>query len=369
MSIVEPGSVLILGAGSSADFGLPLGGQIIDTIKDVTTERELRTGQYSGEYSKLPSQWSHTLCLRPKEGLLNPIGAILNYQYLVGRQNFTQDELYAKRLEALEFGNALNHQTSDTIDDFISLNPKFALIAKQCIAAVFAGKIFSCDEHGTRVFPNAFVGRLCADKKTRNWIHLLINIARHHYRGTPPKEKIKIITFNYDGILEHVLAKQFSNVEEEFGAYTDYFEIIHPHGCCGEIQDTYNDLWKSMTEWANNIWVVNEPLAHLPKVVTDARERAKELIAGSKHIYAAGFAFSRPNCKLLGLDKKDRVKITYHNFNNDIGMDLAVEAIAERWVLKAGEYPKWIRKGAGSEGRLLPIANWIRAGYLGEMPG
>lgn len=110
---------------------------------------------------------------------------------------------------------------------------------------------------------------------------------------------IKIITFNYDGVLERVLDKQFSNVEEKFWQYTDYFEIVHPHGCCGNVLDQYDNIWKDLTDWASNIWVVNEPASKLPKNVVAARARAQQLIAEAHHIYAAGFSFSRPNCKLL----------------------------------------------------------------------
>ena len=367
MSIVELGSVLILGAGSSNDFGLPLGGQLIDKIKDVTTQTAHLKDDWGESYVS-PSQWSDSL-LRPQQGLKNAIGAIINYQFLAGKEQYNRNDLRALRKEAFEFGQALDGQTSDTIDDFISLNPKLSPIAKQCIAAVFAEKMFEPDQHGARVYPRNFGARLCADGKTRNWIHLLINIARHHHRAAVPKEKIKIISFNYEGILERVLATQFANVEEKFGAYTDYFEIVHPHGYCGDILDAYDDIWKTLIAWAGNIWVVNEPAVKLPKSVVNARERAQELIANATHIYAAGFSFSRPNCKLLGLYDRDRVKITYHNFSNDIGIDLAVESIAERWGLKAAGRIAYIRKGAGSEGRPLTIADWIRAGHLGEMPG
>lgn len=368
MSIVDEGSVLILGAGSSVDFGLPLGGQLIDDIKSVVLKRTQSTDSW-GDTVNLPSRWDASLIQRPQEGLKNPIGAILSYQYLRDRHNYTRAELYEKRTEAFLFGQELDGQTSDTIDDFISLNPRHADTAKKCIAAVFGERLFTCAEQGGRVFPLDFRSRLCPDKKTRNWIHLLINIVRHNFRAGPPTEKVKIITFNYDGILERVLAKQFSNVEEQFGSYSDYFEIIHPHGYCGDILDEYDNVWKALTEWAANISVVNEPPSKVPQIVTEARARARQLIEGADHIYAAGFAFARPNCKLLGLDKKDRVKITYHNFNNDIAMDLAVDAIVARWGIRASDKAKWICKGAGSEGRPLPIAEWIRAGFLGEMPG
>ncbi|MDP3738176.1 MAG: hypothetical protein Q8R02_12345 [Hyphomonadaceae bacterium] len=341
---------------------------MIDIIRKATTETAQQKDSWGETYNG-PSNWGTGL-LRPQEGLKNPIGAIVNYQYLAGRDQYDRNELRAKRTEAFEFGKTLANQTSDTIDDFISLNPAFSIIAKRCIAAVFAGKMFESDEHGQRVCPKDFGKRMCADGKTRNWIHLLINIARHHYRAAPPKNRVRIITFNYDGILERVLAKQFSNVEEKFGDYSDYFEIVHPHGCCGDVLDEYDNIWKALTAWADNIWVVNEPSVSLPANVVEARDRAKQLVAQAKHIYAAGFSFSRPNCKLLGLyDRTSPVKVTYHNFDNDIGIDLAVESIVDRWALRPSERARYVRKGAGSEGRPLPIAEWIRAGFLGEMPG
>lgn len=340
---------------------------MIDTVRSVTTKTEKLHDRWGGMIDA-PSRWDNAL-LRSNEGLKNATGAILTYQYLADKNSYLPDELRANRMEAFDFGKELNSQTSDTIDDFISLNPRYSIIAKQCIAAVFAEKIFESDQRSGRVYPKDFGARLCPDGKTRNWIHLLINIARHRYRAARPENRIKIITFNYDGILERVLAKQFSNVEEKFGPYTDYFEIVHPHGYCGDILDTYDDIWKALTAWAENIWVVNEPPTKLPKGVVDARARARQLIDEAKHIYSAGFSFSRPNCKLLGLyDKAGLANITYHNFNNDIGIDLAVESVVEQCALRTSEKSKFVRKGAGSEGRSLPIAEWIRAGYLGENP-
>lgn len=368
MSITDRGSVLILGAGASFDFGLPLGGQLIDIIKKATLKRQTHKNQW-GDLIEVPSIWSPA-SLQPSVGLKDAISTLLAYQFFAARDRYTQDDLMTNRLEAFELGKALDSQTSDTIDDFISLNPKHSALAKLCIAGAFVEKLFRSEEHGSRAYPGNFGARLCQDGKTRNWIHLLINIARHHYRSAPPAHKIKIITFNYDGVLEHVLAKQFGNVEEKFGDYADYFEIIHPHGYCGHIPDETTDIWKMATAWARNICVVNEPADRVPENVAEARNRAKELIATADHIYAAGFSFSRPNCKLLGFYDLHKIPtISYHNFNNDIGIDLAVEGIFDRFVMRDVERSRQIKKGAGSEGRPLPIAEWIRAGYLGEMPG
>lgn len=369
MAITDDGSLLILGAGSSNDFGLPLGNQLIDLIVEGTTA----IGQFRNAYGSMqsgPSVWTESL-LQDEHGFKNPIGAMCIQDFFAGRRQYTDSELRQVRLAAYEFGQVLENQTSDTIDDFVSLNPEHAQTAKNCIAAIFAAAIFEYDKKAHQIVARRFDQRQSPDNKNRNWIHLLINIARHHIRHRKSSRKIPVITFNYDGILERVLEKQFDNVGEEFGDYRDYFEILHPHGCCGEIPDQTRAPWLVALEWAKSIWVVNEDPALLPEAVQKDRERARQLVAEAKHIYAAGFSFSNPNCELLGLhDIKGRCKTTYHNYNNDIGVDIAVDYMMAR---RAGMTTKiassLVTKGAGSDERPLSIANWIKAGYLGTMPG
>lgn len=369
MSIVDEGSVLILGAGSSNDFGLPLGGELIELIRDATTRTSPVSDGWDGT-TRAPAFWGAGLH-RGKEGFKEPIGATLVSAFLTGRTQTTTSDLHGMRSKAYEFGKALDAQTSDTIDDFISLNPSHALMAKRCIAATFAQQVFEFDQDRHDILARSFDQRLSPHNQVRNWIHLLINIVRHRFRDEPPALRIPIISFNYDGILERVLAKQFSNVEEEFADFRDYFEIIHPHGYCGDIPDHTNDPWGLAVEWAKNIWVVNEPAALVPTIVSDDRQRAKELITKAKHVYAAGFSFSYPNCELLGLYAKGGpFEISYHNYGNDIGLDLAVERIWSGWgSMSEARRSRIVKKGAGSENRDLTIADWIRAGYLGETPG
>ena len=67
-------------------------------------------------------------------------------------------------------------------------------------------------------------------------MHLLINIAREGVRTEAInfENKIKIVTFNYDMVLEYILEKQFSNVSNDLipegNDWADYIEIAHVHG-------------------------------------------------------------------------------------------------------------------------------------------
>lgn len=56
---------------------------MIDIIKDVTLKHERVQDQWN-ETVNVPSRWFEGLTAHVSEGLKNPIGALLNYQYLNG---------------------------------------------------------------------------------------------------------------------------------------------------------------------------------------------------------------------------------------------------------------------------------------------
>ncbi len=367
MSIVDKGSVLLIGAGASADFGLPLGETLINDIMKATNKTQSPINGPPTQ-SPSPNYWGSDLADGHK-GMQNPIGATVIQALAPAGPLNSSERLTAARSKAYAMGQELLAQTSETIDDFISLNPQFSEIAKLCIAGSFAGKLFKSAGTGPAGQIKPLEARM-SESGARNWIHLLINIVRHGRRGRSDERRIPIISFNYDGILEYVLEKQFSNIGVQMGRFDEHFEILHPHGFCGNLPGITPSIWKTATEWAKNIWVVNEDPAALPESVRCDRNRSRRLIENAERIYAAGFSFSHPNCELLGLNKRDQpFEIRYHNYNNDIGIDVAVGRIAKRWGLSESQLSNFVIKGAGSEGRGLSIANWIKGGHLGAMPG
>ena len=100
----------------------------------------------------------------------------------------------------------LDGQTSETIDDFIVENPTYNEILKACIAVEIAKSTYTYNSESREIVPKKLAGRFLADKAGRphrNWIHLLINLVRQAIRTDQLKDgqKIRIISFNYDGIL------------------------------------------------------------------------------------------------------------------------------------------------------------------------
>lgn len=353
MSLTSATSVFILGAGSSAPFGLPLGGQLLHDIRAQLGSEfaSLRTDRERG-YSQ---GGLHGFWRRP---VIETLQRMSQYN--------------PSRLESLHA--LLSDQTSETIDDFIVENPTYANLTKLAMATVL---VRCCHTRPTRdqqtwkVLP--FAARTFdagAGGSRRNWIHLFINLVRQGIRlgEVSRQNKVQVVSFNYDCILEWVLNAQFSNSESGYSDWSDYIEITHVHGQFPPLASTSEALGDPadlISKWAEGIHVVHE--GTVPAKILAARARARELVHGAREIYAAGFAFGGGNCALLGLKENPgwsgRRTISYCNWNGDIGLQKAVEKIAH-WV-----QPKTIiDEGKGTSLDPMEIEAWVRAGYLGEMP-
>lgn len=359
MAITDENTVLILGAGVSAPFGIPLGGQFIDLIATaIETEgmllekdRDLHAAVFDP-----PAFWKypvHGPVLRP---FIQQDGTILDPG---GLQN--------ERERLRQLGGLLKHQTAETIDDFIVENPSVADITKVAVAALILRQCYDCAtlpctpiQFGTRDFWAAIGAGQSVQR--RNWVHLLINLARHGIRreAVSPENKIRIVTFNYDTILEHILEGQFPNSERRRPHWGEFIEIVHVHGQFARLR-TISSPAEVAREWAGGIHVVNEE--NPPAAVAANRARARELIQSCKELYAAGFAFAGPNCKLLGLEERGQgngILVNYCNYDGNAGVRATVgklfphQVVSEAPVLPSG---------------VLSVENWIRAGYLGELPG
>jgi len=199
-------------------------------------------------------------------------------------------------------------------------------------------------------------------------VHLLINIVRQGLRSGKVSEqnKVNIITFNYDKILEYVLEKQFSNTESNYPNYKNFFRIVHVHGECGQLLETEFDPAKACAEWANGIHVIQE--SSVPEIVSSARQQASEIISESKEVYFCGFSFAGPNCKMLGLSQNNgnfnRVFFV-NNYSGNVGISKAVQKFERKTTVPSTV----VEEESGSLERPLGVSAWIKLGSLGELPG
>ena len=322
MALTDENSVLILGAGVSAPFGLPVGSALIDTIA-VNLSKQLkwvRSAKPRLGYSfSVSHKSSHKDDRLFKEfPYLQPLIRMIKDLYPDLKGVKSSKDLHEQILwqcgvmEQLRDG--LDNQTSDSIDDFIVMNEHYADHVKICIAVEFIKTLYidqnlvGLDKRYLSMPKNYLRPDGDIQKhKERNWIHRLINLIRLGVQEgwVTEDNKVKIITFNYDTILEYVLEQQFSNTEvlnNQGVRYQDYIDIIHVHGQCGKLEKTMSgNPSETCWQWAQGIHVIRESEGDLPQKVLDDQKRAQKWIFNAENIYAAGFAFAKANTDLIGL--------------------------------------------------------------------
>ena len=391
MAITDKRAVLMLGAGVSAPFNVPLGGQMIDAIRrQILRERpDLPSGQKKG-MSHVVGQAFHSHV----DFLQYPIHATMGLQKEnISGNSFIPGKFDASMRKVEDLFHRLDGQTSETIDDFIVQNESLADVAKIAVAAVLFLRTYCLDHHGRSLTPKPLDRRFCghlfeaseAQKRPeldqRNWIHHLINIIRNHRRLRPDDtHKVEIITFNYDTILEYVLDQQFANTDAEHGNWRDHIRILHVHGACGLIENFEHNLplprkppCDLVREWAAGIHVVNDSSPPSDAVQAD-RKTAAALIHDATRIHCVGFSFAESNVRLLELDRKRGGVLNYCNYDANVGVKMSAEKCGTKppssSELESDARKKLkVEENANSDRRPMEVADWFKIGYAGALPG
>lgn len=375
MAITDSGSVLILGAGASAPFGLPLGGSLIDLVRDLLlAELEHRAASRNRQNNTV------FITSKPKKNGKSQFitAAILQARNITGDQWELEINAPMKRLAGL-----LNNQTSQTIDDFIAINPGTAHLTKIGVAAVLFHHLYhqrnatwTLKPLATRYLKQSPNEKTSSDR--RNWVHHLINLVRHENFEKPAGEraKVRIISFNYDGVLEHILDSQCNNIGYEFGPWRDYIEIAHPHGFMGELDEELEKPEKVIEVWAKAINVVKE--SNPSEEVAAARATAKKWISAASDIYMVGFALSGPNAEMLGLGRQTTNAQNWHvaNYDGSPGLRRTIEGYVKESVDEQtiDHREKYRIYGithfpeVGTKDDPLHIDTWFEIGAAGQMP-
>ena len=143
MSIIDKNAVFIIGAGTSAVFGMPLGANLIENIA-TQIGKEIKKTKNHDMYGRLSSTSGidyHAVLsgARGEEHYETyPISSGELFYQIDGEPRIdlvTKMRSVEKNLFNLM--TLLNNQTSDTIDDFIVENEKVARLTKLAIASMF----------------------------------------------------------------------------------------------------------------------------------------------------------------------------------------------------------------------------------------
>jgi len=379
MAITDANSVLILGAGASVPFGLPLGGKLIDLIRELA-ENEIREHNRSFD--------SSDAIFFPQKAKTLDGTKKLTLESLGGSLSIYSAEFEEAALKPLhKLIELLTGQTSETIDDFIAINPEFSNITKLGIATVFFHHLYSEQSNYWKLKPLSLRE---TPNERRNWVHHLINLVRHYNFNKPEENRslVRIISFNYDGALETILSEQFDNTEHAFGDWQNYIQVVHPHGFMGVLEKAEKYPIAVIERWANSIDVVKEP--NPSQDVIDARQTANDWIHNATEVYMVGFALSGPNARMLRLGDPLNLNQRWFvaNYNGSPGLRRVVQSFerdgsAGKFELVEG------RRISNSSGRAkvlgrvvsadqsdqegthadpLHIDTWFSIGVPGEMP-
>lgn len=278
--------VIIVGAGASFPYSLPLASTLlydaIDRISSVTKKyKEITTGRRL--YSPVNAKISISNA--------DPVGgAVLNA---------ISDPLTP--LDVCEtFHEHLVHQN---LDDFVRDHPSLtgvvaALISASLFAAMYKRKEFYWELRDDL--------KLAGTSIRNDWMRQFVGVARPL---ASKDNKLTIISFNYDYLLERSMRKYWHGAETEYPQLDDSVCFIYPHGRFSQLPERVNDPMLFIDEQAKNLRVG----ASRDEV---ARANAKEAVKQATGIYAVGFSFSDNNVELLGFDKL-RSSVAYiQNFEN-----------------------------------------------------
>lgn len=311
----ERQTVIVLGAGASAPFGFPLGDSLRQSIIAGfgSLKREIEEETFSG--------------LRPlgirnvAEFLEDPPRALASYLASSSNDRAVLTEFpHSKILIPLfEFCGALEDQTADTIDQFITENPDFLEVGKILLSQQILVNMYR--REGSILRRKSFAERDI--EKHRNWYHLLANILRKGARDHQALKEnmIHVITFNYDLSLEFALEKLLSNTARHKGAnYQEVVPIFHVNGAPSPsaLPESVTDVGEFIIKAAKTFHIVDEEVG---SIVEEDRAKARSAIANAQRIYVMGFQFDPSNISAIGLDQvahKDRIFCL--NFNDHRGL-------------------------------------------------
>lgn len=391
--------VIIIGAGASVPFGLPTGLDLIDLV-------QLRLNKEANSFSNLIRQKNKNpfeVITIPQ--LIRETPIYCSYK-LIHDKEYSGETVYFVNAEKelLEIADWLKTQVSDSIDDLIRYNDDKSLLLKICITDILISRTYIKHDHGytskefkerhieqTDKFGNKKIDSVSKEPvKLRNWIHNFINVVRAQFvenwktidswQNITNKKNVKIISFNYDNILESILEENWNAVSSKLPKSKEIFEIVHPHGKIIHSKNISHENYpKHLHECANLISVIHDGENNIHHDTIPERFKSKQIIENSKSVYSIGFAFAKLNCELIGLT--DWVKtpgireVNYVNFDNGQSLRSRVNKIGGKYQVRRKQDSRlegyaniFIKETKNENGGLYHITDALIGGFLGEMP-
>ena len=249
--MIETRTVMVLGAGASKPYGLPLGGELRELILKMNEDdlREIPTGPQTSSYDHSGAAFLH----------------------------------------------AFRRSQFASIDAFLARRPEFSVMGKHAIAKALLPR-----ENADALLdktPDDHWYRYLAHKMDAAWDEI-------------PANKISFITFNYDRSLELFLQETFASAHgrpaDEARLLVEKIPIVHVYGKLGSMNPELPDFVpyggggpdqgsRYLYHAEHGLRVIPEGRDNSPEFIT-----ARDLLESAKRICFLGFGFDRMNVERLG---------------------------------------------------------------------
>jgi hypothetical protein len=251
--MIDAFTVLILGAGASIPFGYPSGRELIKQIGRSLCPPEFRDGP-------VPDP---------------------TFARLMEECGFEKNALQ-------EFGKRLLLSQQPSIDSFLEHNPDFAEMGKSAIVT----KILLTDKQ--------------VELKTPDWYEILWNALTTDCNCENfEKNRLSIVTFNYDSSLERFLGNAITSTfrktcseESAKKRLLQAIPIVHIYGKL-PTRVSHHLNPEGIKTLSQRIKIIHDEEANSVEELT----RAKDLIFNAKKVCIMGFGFHETNLKRLDLHK------------------------------------------------------------------
>lgn len=270
-------TVLLVGAGASAEFGLPTG---VGIYREASSEDEK---------------------LRSKSGARTDIFLSTFWEFL------RFHNLHAEQRAFRQLANKLKQSHAFSIDLYSFYNPDEAEIAKLFTAWRLIKDMFAVVKQRNEYrelewyLERSYRWRTptvsSGSNIRNNWIGELSNLWLSGARSIDDlaKNQLTIVTFNYDPILEETfpwVVRSHNRFQETPNELLP--NLIHVHGSIGSLAEEDLNL-KTYRAVSENIKFITDTL----DAPTEAVDAARKALLAADRIYSVGFAFEQLNLDLL----------------------------------------------------------------------
>jgi len=294
--LFEQKTTIIIGAGASADFGIPLGNSLFSQIKDdafwiAADNRNLHHPEGDSKRQTLVN-----LIIHLNKNQIYDLGEILE--------------------QACNFRDRCGNFLYASIDRFMRENPSCAEFSKILISLNLMQALYSRVGDSPRWIRQENHLNISTGKP-RNWIAAFAAHVRdglddpeefhQHYKNFP----LRIISFNYEDIFEQAF-EYFLRTGELYSDFT-LAPSIHIHHCYGKMPSLpkiSSDYYSLIIENSKSIKTIFEAEDPIPD------EYGKRIFLDDA-VYFLGFSCDKENLRFLGLNTPEPKSIYVHSFNGD----------------------------------------------------